>query len=579
MTLPCTLHPIGTEVSRYEPDQVLCDLSNGQTAELTLYPGIYYIEVQGAGGSGGQYGAFGWGRGAGGGSGAGFKGLVRVKRTINSTVTTAVTTPRTGGSASKGTTGGSTTISGMFLFKGGEGGWGGDSSRFTDGGLITVYESPDYDIIQADYLGNGNPTDLTDLRRGGDSVITNDGGGRDSDATSPGAGGCGYDGSGLNGGAGGAGSCLIKYIGAYGPHTIIFAQLNLTADTNGTPGGNSFAAFAESEVSTNQAAWTTFNGITVTDINNWVNTEYHMPTWLAWYNPKPLKVSKLKIMHCINANYNIKDFQVQVSETGSSSNSGEWETVYIGQNTLTTAFSSFEVELPDTTPISKYWRIFITSGTSTSNRSRVSIQDIRIYAEVEGESTVNITPLNVDFVGNVARLPNNIIGNFNTSGYLTIPDIPVTGSNPWEFSTYIQTGSDVSTQQIILASSGNPKFSAPLVEIYGSKFYSFVSSNGSSWNVVNNVSGTYTVLPDTWYYVKFGWNGNEYYVEYSLDGLDYTRDITVESIVPVYQSAVKWALGIYYNSSMSAPFLGKMDLSKTSLRIGNEIVWQGLYQE
>lgn len=369
----------------YDPQQILVNISNGQTANVIFYPGIYYVEAQGAGGSGGQYGVFGWGRGAGGGSGAGFKGYIRVKKTINSNITTAVTTPRAGGSASHGTTGGSTTISDMFLCAGGQGGIGADRSTFVNGGLITVYESPDFDIIQADYLGNGNPTDLTDLRRGGDSVITNDGGGRDSDATSPGAGGCGFDGAGLNGGAGGAGSCLIKYISYYGgPNVVIFAQPNLTTDTNGTPGGDSFAAFAESETSQqNGAAYLTFNGITVTDINNWVNADYHMPTWLAWYNPKPLKVSKLKIMHCIDANYNIKDFQVQVSETGSSSNSGEWETVYTGQNALTTAFSSFEVEIPDTAPASKYWRIYITSGTSTSNRSRVSIQDIRIYAEVE----------------------------------------------------------------------------------------------------------------------------------------------------------------------------------------------------
>ncbi len=382
MVLPCTLYPLGTTMGRYAPEEVLCDLSNGETAEITLYPGIYYIEVQGAGGSGGQYGAFGWGRGAGGGSGSGFKGLIRVKKTVKTTVTTAVTTPRTGGSASKGTKGGSTTISDMFLCAGGDGGWGGDSSRFTDGGLITVYESDSFDIVQADYLGNGNPTDLTDLRRGGDSVITNDGGGRDSDATSPGAGGCGYDGSGLNGGTGGEGSCLIKYVGAYGPNDVIFAQPNLTADTNGTPGGNSFAAYAESEVTT-QPAWQTFNGITVTDINNWVNLEQHMPTWIAWYNPKPLKISRLRLMNCINAAYNIKDFQIQVSETGSSTNDDEWTTVYTGTNTLNTAFSQFCVEIPEDTPAYKYWRVYITSGISTSNRNRISIQDIKIYATVE----------------------------------------------------------------------------------------------------------------------------------------------------------------------------------------------------
>lgn len=380
MVLPCTLYPLGSEVSRYKPGQVLCDLSNGETAEITLYPGIYYIEAQGAGGTGGTYGDFGWGRGGGGGGGAGFKGLIRVKKTMMVNISTAVTTTH----GKWGATGAPTTISDMMSCGGGHAGSSGSDTNYANGGLLTVYESSNYDIIQADYIGYGNPVKLASgARYGGDSVITNDGGGLPSgNATSNGAGGGGYNGSGLNGGTGGEGSCLIKYVGAYGPNDVIFAQPNLTADTNGTPGGNSFAAYAESEVTT-QPAWHIFNGITVTDINNWVNLEQHMPTWIAWYNPKPLKISRLRLMNCINAAYNIKDFKIQVSETGSSTNDDEWTTVYTGTNTLNTAFSQFYVEIPEDTPAYKYWRVYITSGISTSNRNRISIQDIKIYATVE----------------------------------------------------------------------------------------------------------------------------------------------------------------------------------------------------
>ena len=386
MTIVCSLYPLGTTMGRFKPDEVLCDLSNGETAEITLYPGVYYIEAQGAGGSGGQYGTFGWGRGTGGGSAAGFKGLIRIKKTITTTISTAVETIRSGGSTTEGKTGNPTTLTNMFTFNGGQAGWGGDegfsSYQLRNGGLITVIENDDFDIIQADYLGNGNPTDFeVSRRKGGDSVITNDGGGLNTNATSPGAGGCGYSGSGVNGGNGGEGTCLIKYVGAYGPNDVIFAQPNLTADTNGTQGGDSFAVWAESEVTT-QPAWQTFNGITVTDINNWVNLEQHMPTWIAWYNPKPLKISKLRLMNCINAAYNIKDFQIQVSDFTRPFINSDWTTVQTGQNTLTTAFSFFEIEIPVDVPASNNWRLYITSGTSTSNRNRISIQDIKIYATV-----------------------------------------------------------------------------------------------------------------------------------------------------------------------------------------------------
>lgn len=159
---------------------------------------------------------------------------------------------------------------------------------------------------------------------------------------------------------------------------------------------------------------------------------------------------------------------------------------------------------------------------------------------------------------------------------MTIPDIPVTGSNPWEFSTYIQTGSDVTSYQGILGLSAGIDCDTPILEIYLSKWRIFFSSNGSQNDIADGVYGTYTVLPDTWYYVKFGWDGITYYVDYSLDGSQFERDIAITSSLPIYQSKYKWALGNDLYGSGQIPFFGKMDLSKTSLRIGNEIVWQGV---
>ena len=156
MTLPCTLYPLGTEVSRYEPDQVLCDLSNGQTAELTLYPGVYYIEAQGAGGSGGTYGDFTWGRGSGGGSGAGFKGLIRVKKTITCNISTAVAVA----SGKWSVKGNPTEIENMFLCDGGGGGNTGEALAV--GGELTVIENDNYEILSSEYRGNGNLTKVVD---------------------------------------------------------------------------------------------------------------------------------------------------------------------------------------------------------------------------------------------------------------------------------------------------------------------------------------------------------------------------------------------------------------------------------
>lgn len=197
------------QYNSYEPYKVLCNISNGASSSVEFRKGVYYIRAQGGGGSGGTYGDYGWGRGSGGGSGAGFEGYILVKRNIICNVST-------GAAVSSGkwsVNGNSTQIENMFIFGGGEGGK--TNEALAVGGELTVIANDDYEILTAKYLGNGNGTKVVDgnKRYGGDSVISNDGGGLPSaNATSFGAGGGGFTGSGINGGAGGAGECLIQYI-------------------------------------------------------------------------------------------------------------------------------------------------------------------------------------------------------------------------------------------------------------------------------------------------------------------------------------------------------------------------------
>ncbi len=183
------------QYNSYEPYKVLCNISNGESTSVEFRKGVYYIRAQGGGGSGG--------------SGAGFEGYILVKRNIICNVST-------GAAVSSGkwsVNGNSTQIENMFIFGGGEGGK--TNEALAVGGELTVIANDDYEILTAKYLGNGNGTKVVDgnKRYGGDSVISNDGGGLPSaNATAPGAGGGGFTGSGINGGAGGAGECLIQYI-------------------------------------------------------------------------------------------------------------------------------------------------------------------------------------------------------------------------------------------------------------------------------------------------------------------------------------------------------------------------------
>ena len=216
MTIPCSLFPLGTMISPYKIGEVLCNISNGQTATVHLYRGVYYIRAQGAGGGGGRNGYFG--NGQGGGSGAGFEGYLRVKANVGKvTCTTGVG----GTEAYNGNPGGNTQIGGIMTLGGGLGGAGENNALIANEGIFTFNSRPDlWEIVSSTVARNGNSgieqTSNGNNKSGGDSVLTNSGGGLGhAAATAPGAGGGGGYQWHIEGGNGGYGECLIKVVAFY----------------------------------------------------------------------------------------------------------------------------------------------------------------------------------------------------------------------------------------------------------------------------------------------------------------------------------------------------------------------------
>lgn len=217
MTIPCSLYPLGTSLGKYKHNEVLCDLSNGQTAELTLYPGLYYIRGQGAGGSGGNCGYSA--TGGGGGSGAVFDGYVRVLKKKIITVTA-------GNAPTKNSiAGGNTVIENMMTLNSGQGG-GDGTGQPGAGGLIDILEQDWFNIVDTlphailnGLPGNNGVVTGTNYSAGANSALTGTGGGKAGgggqsgrSATAPGAGGAGGIQFDTIGGLGFYGECFIKYV-------------------------------------------------------------------------------------------------------------------------------------------------------------------------------------------------------------------------------------------------------------------------------------------------------------------------------------------------------------------------------
>lgn len=201
MTIPCNLHPLGALPSPYKPDEIICNISNGQTKEVKFISGMWYIEAQGAGGDGGNY-AYPYGHGYGGGSGAGCKIYVRILKSFTTTITAG---------AAGTSKGGDTIIPNIVTLGGGYKGRTvqGNPSGFTDnGGARTIEQEIFYKLLSGSIV-DGNPGyEWT----GGNSVITNSGGAPgNTSATVPGAGGGGSRNAGQFG-KGAGGSCLIKFV-------------------------------------------------------------------------------------------------------------------------------------------------------------------------------------------------------------------------------------------------------------------------------------------------------------------------------------------------------------------------------
>lgn len=215
MTIPCSLYPLGTLIRYYKIGEVLCNIQNGQTATVHLYPGVYYIRAQGAGGGGGRCGYYGHGQG--GGSGAGFEGYLRVKADVGKVTCTA----GVGGTeAYDGNPGTDTFIGSIMTLGGGKGGAGENKEHVANAGIYTFRSSNKWEIISSTVARNGNqgleaPVE-GDFVSGGNSVLTNSGGGKGrADATAPGAGGGGGYRFNINGGAGSYGECLVKFVRIY----------------------------------------------------------------------------------------------------------------------------------------------------------------------------------------------------------------------------------------------------------------------------------------------------------------------------------------------------------------------------
>lgn len=161
----------------------------------------------------------------------------------------------------------------------------------------------------------------------------------------------------------------------------------------------------------------------------------------------------------------------------------------------------------------------------------------------------------------VSGSPTFIGNKYNSNGNsgLLYPNISF-GTGPWCVQKKVKFDSVAGTQILMCT---NVAYGGPLLEMYGNKLSTILSSNGSSWNLV---STTYGIKADwdttTNYYLRYRFTGTQYLIDWSIDYNSttnqgtWTNDITINCTTAIYSSG-GLKLGSYYDNSY--PFSGTID--------------------
>ena len=180
---------------------------------------------------------------------------------------------------------------------------------------------------------------------------------------------------------------------------------------------------------------------------------------------------------------------------------------------------------------------------------------------------------NANIIGSLT-VNGSVLRGFSDTNYLTVSsNFDVSSGRTWEMVYKVITGSDVTTGQTICGHTGSSNGDPIALVVNDSKFMISLCSSSSVY-IKQDGFGTYTVLANTNYWLKFTFNGSKYVLSYSLNGVDYIQDIVVESTTSVYTSDL--VIGRQQGGSSEFPWLGSIDLKDCYVNVSGKRLWSGV---
>ncbi|MBR5088462.1 MAG: hypothetical protein IK093_03455 [Ruminiclostridium sp.] len=164
-----------------------------------------------------------------------------------------------------------------------------------------------------------------------------------------------------------------------------------------------------------------------------------------------------------------------------------------------------------------------------------------------------------------------------TSSGLILPDVwDISNNETWEMGSKVELSEGSTNYSPILGHAySNSTYYAcvPSLQYYNDPkhFVLCVPGNRNSWLHLMETEHAYEY--DNTYYVKAGWDGSEYYIDVSTDGITWTRDATEVDDTPCYYNSSYRRIAIGTVRGTDQWNTGTIDLTKTYIKINGVVVW------
>ena len=154
--------------------------------------------------------------------------------------------------------------------------------------------------------------------------------------------------------------------------------------------------------------------------------------------------------------------------------------------------------------------------------------------------------------------------------YATLPQPFNPNSETWEM-VFKFNFTDLSAVNTIFNTS--VQYDGMVIRITtAGKLETYISSNGTSWNLASAKVGSFVFEANKDYWVKGIFDGTQYVFSYSTNGIDFITDITIASTTALYSTATEYRLGRNHDTNY---LRGSIDLNESYINIGGSRWWTG----